>query len=223
MYENILTILSLLLVIGVFVWLGFLYRRVGRNYRKRKKDYRLKNPTNNSYEDYSWKHTLATSRKQILLIWLVIIWSIFIVAIISSFVPENTTREDAFRWTILILTIIWKIIKRPLFIWLIGFRIYWLITKPKENLPYLIIAIVVGVISYFFSNTNNWTWFYYPNAIVTTDNLVVQQWFRNKSACFDRIDTMIKWNDKEDYECGTNCRYEASFELWRCKDTYDSR
>lgn len=215
MYETLLTIFCLLLVIGIFVWLRFLYHRVGRNYRKRKKDYDIKNITT-KYE----KNQI--NKKQLLINWLIIAWSIFIIAIIASFIPENFTWWDALGRIVITLIVVWKIIKWPLIIWLIGLRIYWLITKPKENLPYLIIGIVIGVISYFSFGTNNWTGFYYPNAIDTTDNPIVQEWFKSKSDCFDWIGTMIKWNDKEDYECGTNCKYEANFWVWRCKNAYDS-
>jgi len=227
MYETLLTILCLLLVIGVFVWLGFLYHRVGRNYRKWKKDYKLKNPSVNKDDDSNnyWRKTaITTERKQLLLVLLGIIAFVTLSIIISSIVPEDLTWGDVFGRIIIALIIVWKIIKWPLIIWLIGFSIYWLISDPKENLKYFIIGIAIVVIyNFFFSTTTIWTWFYYPNAIVTTDNPIVQEWFKSKTACFDWIDTMIKWNEKEDYECGTNCRYEASYELWRCKDTYDSR
>lgn len=93
----------------------------------------------------------------------------------------------------------------------------------RDFIKYAIAWFLIVVIVNFFTKQDTWTGFYYPNGVETTDNPVIQQWLKNKSACFDWIDSMIKWNDKEDYECGTNCKYETSFELWRCKDTYDSR
>lgn len=69
---------------------------------------------------------------------------------------------------------------------------------------------------------NTYTGFYYPDTTKTTDNPIIQWWFKNKSNCFDWINTQIKWNNKEDFECWINCKYMTNFWVYKCDKTFDS-
>lgn len=83
-------------------------------------------------------------------------------------------------------------------------------------------VFIIAFLVVYLRDNDTYTWFYYPNGIETKDNPIIQWWFKSKSDCFDWVNTMVKWNNKEDFECGTNCEYMTNFWVYKCDETFDS-
>ncbi len=89
----------------------------------------------------------------------------------------------------------------------------------------IVAVIIVITVWYYYHNDvieyftpKSYSWFYYPYWI-DNDKRIVQHWLQSLSACRDRVKNTIDNVDNsehDDYECGTNCRYEAKVDTYIC-------
>lgn len=84
----------------------------------------------------------------------------------------------------------------------------------------LIITFITCAITGCYSS-KKWTGFYYPdrNNIGGESSWVIQSGFENIEECRNWVDNIASTNDNYDYECGYDCKYDASWGIDICERT----